>query len=208
MTFSANATLIVNMVPVIMPLFAFLFIREVMTGMEIAGTVCAMAGVLFLSITDFHLSAGSFRGDLLCFLSMIFFALYLILGKKQKGDYSLWLYLVPLYAIGGLFCFGVSLLFVTPFQGVTLFEAGMIAGLAAISTIGGHSILNFSMRHLRSQLVSLVNLSQVLFAALFGLLFFSEIPDFNFFIATPVIAGGIALAVIFSGRKRKGRPSD
>jgi drug/metabolite transporter (DMT)-like permease len=203
MTSAANATLIVNMAPVAMPVAAYIFMKEIITPAEIAGTVLALGGVVFLGISDFHVSMETFRGDVLSFVAMLFFTVYLILGKRKKRQINFWLYLVPLYFIGGVFCFIVSLFFTSPLRGISWFETGMIAGLAAISTIGGHSIYNYSMRHLRSQLVTLVNQSQVLFGALFGLLFFAEIPERNFFIATPIILGGIILAIIFSRKKKE-----
>ncbi len=201
MTTAANATLIVNMVPIIMPFFAYLFLREVLTPVEIAGTVCALGGIIYLGITDFHLSVESFRGDIISFIAMVLFALYLILGRRHKSTFPLWLYLVPLYLIGGIFCFIVTPFFAHPFRGISWFEVLMIGGLAVLSTIGGHSIFNYSMRHLRSQIVTLVNVAQVLFGALYGFLFFGEVPGRNFVIAAPIIAGGACIVIIFSRKK-------
>lgn len=205
-TLAANGTLLVNMVPVVMPLFAFLFYREVVNLFEIIGTAVAMTGMVLLGITDFHTGRETFVGDMLCFVSMILAAVYLALGRRSyegTGE-SLWIYIIPLYFTGGAVCFIVSLFFTGPGEKLTLFNILMAGGLAAVSTVGGHTIYNRSMRKLRSQLVTLVNLSQVIFGAILGFLFFNEMPSGMFYLAAPVILAGTVLAVVFSNRKRSG----
>jgi len=205
-TLAANGTLLVNMVPVAMPLFAFLFYREVVNLFEIIGTAVAMAGMVLLGITDFHAGKETFAGDMLCFIAMVLAAVYLALGKKSyKGNgESLWIYMVPLYFTGGIVCFIVSLFFTGPGENLSLFNILMAGGLAAVSTVGGHTIYNRSMRKLRSQLVTLVNLSQVIFGGVLGFLFFKELPSSMFYFAAPVILAGTVIAVLFSNRKRSG----
>ncbi|MFP4562524.1 MAG: DMT family transporter [Spirochaetia bacterium] len=206
MTLAANATLIVNMLPAVMPIFAYLLIGEVLTGAEAAGTLIALAGVVFLGISDYHAGRETFLGDVLCFISMVLFAGYLIAGKRNATGDSIWIYAVPLYAVGGIVSFVIALFFTHPFAGITGFDLLMAGGLAVVSTIFGHTILNFSMRKLRSQIVALANLSQIVYGSVFGLIFFAEKPDTSFFIAAPVVLAGAALAIVFS-KKSSGEPA-
>ena len=68
-------------------------------------------------------------------------------------------------------------------------------GLGIVPTVLGHSILNYSMRHIRGQAVSIANLSQFIFAGIMGYFFLSEVPQWTFFVACPLVVGGAVLAL-------------
>ncbi len=205
LTPAANSSLIVNMVPVVMPLLLFALFRELFTRAEAAGTLLAIAGLAVLGWSDFRLSRESFGGDAICLLSMAFLALYLALGRRSRGTRSIWVYVVPLYAVAGLSSLLLSLFFVNPFHAYPLREAGLIAALVLIPTVSGHSILNSSMRHMRGQTVALVNLSQVGFAALMAWPVLGESPATLFYPALGLIAAG-AVVVIRSERSASSAP--
>jgi len=109
MTALAQASLIVNLVPIAMPFFLLWLASERINRAEVAGTALAIAGVLVLSIRDARAGGGSLAGDALCFFSMILFALYLSLGRRNRDLRSIWLYVVPVYAQAGLICLLIAL---------------------------------------------------------------------------------------------------
>ena len=196
MTYAANATLIVNMVPAVMPFILYFVIKEVLTKRELAGSLFAVSGVFILIISDFKLNSAHFRGDLVCFGSMTLFALYLVLSRKYRDSGSLWLYTVPLYVSGGLLCFLISMLKgVMPWEGMNIQEAGYVLLLAILPTIVGHSALNYSMKVLRGQLVGVLNLSQFVFAAIYGFIFFGEVPSMIFYMSVLFLVGGIYIVI-------------
>ncbi|HTX73702.1 MAG TPA: DMT family transporter, partial [Rectinemataceae bacterium] len=104
MTLAGNATVIVTMVPVAMPFLVFFMTRELPRRAELAGTLVAMTGVGILAAIDVRFEPGHFLGDLTCFLSMLFYSVYLALARRYAPQQGIWLYLVPLYFAGGLFC--------------------------------------------------------------------------------------------------------
>ena len=67
MTPAANSTLIVNIVPVVMPLLLWLFAREKLTPRETWATGIATVGLAVLFAADFRISREHFRGDTICF---------------------------------------------------------------------------------------------------------------------------------------------
>jgi drug/metabolite transporter (DMT)-like permease len=194
-TSAANASLIVNMVPVVMPFLMFLTMREVITREEIIGTAVSLAGVLCLSASDFWVSRQSLLGDIICFGSMLLFAYYLAQGRVNRDFPNLWLYLVPLYAFAGALCFLVALLAADPLGPHSARDYLLSLGLAVVPTIAGHSILNHAMKHLRGQIVSVVNLFQFLFAGMLAYVIFGEAPHLVFYAAGALVVGG-ALIVI------------
>ncbi len=203
MTPSANASLIVNLVPIVMPLFLIVMFRESLTRAEAVGTLIAMSGTGMLFLTDFNLSRTYFLGDVVCFLSMLFFGFYLILARKNRQSGSIWLYLVPVYAIAGIVCFVIALAFVSPIKPYTLREVAIIAALGLIPTVIGHSILNYSMLHVRSQVVSILSLTQFVFAGILGYFLFHEIPDRMFYFVSLLVLIGALISFDLSANRAK-----
>jgi drug/metabolite transporter (DMT)-like permease len=195
MTLSAQASLIVNLVPIAIPFFLHTLIGEQINRREILGTCIAIAGVLVLTLRDALTGGSDFRGNLVCFGSMLLFAWYLALGRKNRDFPTLWLYVVPVYAIAGVICFFAALPWLGTFEFASPREWALMFGLACIPTIIGHSLLNASMRHLRGQIVSLCNLGQFFFAGIMAYFIFGESPALTFYIASTLVIAGIALAI-------------
>jgi len=61
----------------------------------------------------------------------------------------------------------------------------------------GHTILNYSLKFFRGQVVSVSNLGQPVFAGILGFLIFGEVPQPIFLLAAAVIVAGI-LIVLFA----------
>jgi drug/metabolite transporter (DMT)-like permease len=197
----AHSTLIVNMVPAVMPLLLVLGLREHPNRSEWVGTALAMLGVLLLGLSDYHFSPAHALGDAVCFVSMFFYAAYLVFGRVNRMIPSIYLYVVPVYLVSGLIC----LLLALPAAGLGLLgpalgpdrwlELGCIAGLALLPTVLGHSILNWAMQRLRGQTVAVLNLAQFVFAGLLGYWLLAETPAALFFPSAMLVVGG-ALVVI------------
>jgi drug/metabolite transporter (DMT)-like permease len=199
MTGSGNATMIISMVPAVMPFLAMAFLKERPSAGELVGTALALGGVAFLGIFDFRLSAASFAGDLVCFGSMVIFALYLVSGKRSGSKGELILFLLPLYLIAGFLCLLFALAF-APSPAWSGRDWLMVLGLTLLPTMVGHSVFNWAMRKFPAQLSSLVNLSQFVFATLLALLFFGESPEAQFYPAAAMILAGQAWAIMRRGR--------
>lgn len=198
LTLAAHSTLIVNMVPAVMPFFLYVTTKEILNRGEIIGTGLSIAGVLLLGLVDFRFSREFFIGDLICFISMILFALYLAFGRSNRHAESIWLYLVPLYYCAGILCLSVSLFFVNPIKPYTIENIIAVLGLGIVSTVIGHSSLNYSMKHFRGQTVSIINLSQFLFAGVVGYILLKEVPPLFFYICGLLVAGGASIAIVYT----------
>jgi drug/metabolite transporter (DMT)-like permease len=196
MTLAAHSTLIVNMVPVVMPFFLFLFSKELINRWEILGTALAITGVSLLGGMDLRFSRETFNGDLVCFFSMVLFALYLTFARKNRNVPGIWIYLVPLYYTAGFFCLGISLFFINPVKTYTTQNIFAILGLGIVSTVAGHSALNYSMKHFRGQTVSILNLGEFIFAGIMGYLLLGEVPRALFYISGLLVSGGAAIVIL------------
>ncbi len=201
MTLAGNATVISTMVPVAMPFLVFFMTRELPRRSEVLGTLLALGGIAILAIFDFRLEPGHFGGDLVCFVAMLFYAAYLALARRNAPREGIFLYLVPLYLIGGGFDLLVALPFADPLRGITVNDMVMTLGLALGPTIVGHSLMNRAMTKLQPQVVSLFNLTQFLVAAVLAYFLFGEVPAPEFGAASLLIVIGVAIPVLARSKK-------
>jgi drug/metabolite transporter (DMT)-like permease len=183
------------MSPLVMPFLALAAFRERVTAREAIGTVVSFSGFLLLGIRDLSLDRASFTGDILCFASMLLFSLYLLLARKNETRGKLWLYIVPLYFIGGCFCLLIALAVETPLPPLRWRELPLVLGMALLPTVVGHSIYNASMKRLRSQTVTLLTQGEFLCAALLSFLFFGEVPSRVFYGAAALVIAGICVTI-------------
>ncbi len=201
LTPAANATLLVNMTPVVMPFVLYFLVREVLTPREWLGTGVAIAGMLALGAADFRFSPQYALGDAICFFSMLLYAVYLGFGSRNRGIPSIYLYVVPVYLVGGVFCLLAGIVLrplglVGNWIGPDLWtELWLILALAVIPTIAGHSIINWAFKHLRGQVVSILNLAQFIFAGLTSYLLFREMPTPAFYPAAILAVAGAVIVV-------------
>jgi drug/metabolite transporter (DMT)-like permease len=193
---AVNATLIVNMVPVVTPFLLVAFANESPNRSERLGTLFAISGVLLLAGFDFQFNRVYFQGDAICLISMVLFAVYLVMGRRNRNFPSLWLYLVPLYTAAAIFCLVISLFGVGPLQeSYPMREVVLLLGLGIVPTVLGHSILNDAMKHFRGQVVSIVNLAQAVFAGVLAFFLLGEMPEIVFYPACGLMGFGAFLAL-------------
>ncbi len=203
MTLATNATIIVNMVPSVMPFISFVILRERLDKREILGTIISIIGMFYLSIFDFHLSSLTFKGDVICFISMILFAFYIVFGRKNRGIPSVWLYVVPLYYFAGILTIVISYIFTNQLVIPDVKNIQFVLALAIIPTVIGHSLVNYSVRYFKSQTVSIFNQIQLFFAGILAYIFLHEIPSYNLYISSIFIIGGSIIVIT----NKKGKSS-
>ncbi len=202
----ASASLIANLAPIALPFFLHYLVGEQINRREVIGTALALSGVVALTAPGLH-GGGGFWGNLICFASMIAAAGYVALGRRNRDFPSLWLYVVPVYLQAGLISLVVSVPWLRTFEFGSGREWLLMLGLACLPTILGHSMINYGVRHLRGQVVSLCNVTQFVFAAGMAFFFFRESPSPLFYAASTLVVAGIAL-VVFSSPTQLPPPVD
>ena len=199
LTQAAHASLIENMMPIVMPFILYFMIRERVTLLETAGSALALAGVALLAWNDLRVSAGHLAGDGACMLSMTMLAMYMALARRNRDFPTLWLYVTPMYLVAGLVNLAVGLTLATATGAELALESSreiwLILGLALIPTVMGHTIINYSMKHFRGQLVSIVSLGEFISAGLMAYFILDETPRWPFYAASVLVVAGAVLAL-------------
>ena len=196
MTPAVNASLVVNMVPLVTPALLWMIASERLNRGEWIGTGLGLVGMVALSARDYRFDPAYFAGDAMCFAAMVLFALYIVFARRNKDVPSVFLYVVPLYATAAVTC-ATACLFVDGATDSVLVprELALAFGLGVVPTIVGHSALNFAMTRYRGQSVTLANLLQPLFAGILAFLLLGEIPSLAFYGASALILAGAAVSL-------------
>ncbi|MDQ8187961.1 DMT family transporter [Pelagicoccus sp. SDUM812002] len=203
MTYIANATLIINLTPAVMPLLAFFLIKEKVTRREILGTAVALVGVAILSANAFSINPDYLMGNFVCFASMITFAAYLAFGRINKDFPSIWLYMVPIYIIASVVCFLFSVATLDSVWIGSWEEARWMLAMAILPTILGHVTLNNSLRYFTAQTFAVVNLHQFVSAGILGWLIFSDSPPKTFYFAAALCVSGAVIVIHEAAKIRR-----
>lgn len=202
MTYVANASLIINLTPAVMPFLAYFLIKEKVTRLEILGTLVALSGVALLSFNALSIDPSYFLGNMVCFGSMTTFAAYLAFGRLNRDFPSIWLYMIPIYTIATVICFIYSSFTLSSLELGSWEEAGWMLGMAILPTTLGHITLNRSLRYFASQTFAVVNLHQFVFAGIMGWLVFSDAPPTLFYPAALLCVSGAVIVVYEAARIR------
>jgi drug/metabolite transporter (DMT)-like permease len=126
---------------------------------------------------------------------MIVAAAYMALGRKNRDIPSVWLYMVPLYAVSALVCLAWGLIFDGLPRTLSTPDLHAIIGLALVPTICGHTILNYSMKKLSGQVVAVFNVFQFVYAGALAAFLLKEYPKPIFYVSCVLIVAGSLVAL-------------
>jgi drug/metabolite transporter (DMT)-like permease len=196
LSLGANATIIVNLVPLAMPLLLWMMYKDVLQRREWLATLLAVAGLGILAADNLRLSAGHLAGDAICLLSMFLLALYLALARRHSALPSIWLYVVPVYAVAGITSLAAAPVFGPVMPLLESHNILMVMALAAVSTVIGHSALNFAMQHMRGQTVGVMTLAQFIVAGIIAYMLYDEIPSLLFYPASALMMAGMVMVAL------------
>jgi drug/metabolite transporter (DMT)-like permease len=186
----ASSVLFVSLHPVLVALLAWILFHERISRLTVGGMALAVLGSAIIGGGDFRLSGRALAGDLLALLGAAGLAGYLLLGRRIRREYSAVAYSLPVYAVAALTAAVVGGAFGTKLWPVSSVDLGLFFLLAAVCTIGGHTVYNYALRHLPVSVVAVSFLGEPVGAALLAWILLHETP------ATSVLVGG---AVVLAG---------
>lgn len=135
----------------------------------------------------------AFYGDLLALVAAIMVSGYMIVGRKMRSSISLGVYTFVVYGCSAATLAVLSLVSNHPFVPYPSSDWLLFFGLAAVCTIGGHTIFNWVIKYVSASVVSVSILGESLGAILWGAVFLHEYPDLRQIIGGIVIFLGLYL---------------
>ncbi len=194
----ANAMLFIGIQPLLAPLVARPLLGERLTRWE--GVACLLACSGMVLILGQHLTTGreALPGAIVAFVSAFLCACYFVLARKYRRTRHALLFSVPVYltaavvqALAGVMLDG----------GVYIGDRGSQLALLALilfPTVGGHTLMMYLLRHVKSQMITLSVPAQFLIGSTVAFFLFGELPRAGFLAGAVVVLAGVVLGVVMS----------
>jgi drug/metabolite transporter (DMT)-like permease len=199
LTSVAASVLLVSLHPVMVALLGARWLGERLGRAGAAGIALALAGTLLTCGGDLGHGPGALSGDLLALVGAAALAAYLLIGRRLRRSQGTALYSASVYAVVAVAALGTGAA-----GGAVAAPSprALLAGvfLAAVCTVGGHTVFNWALRHVPASTVSVAFLAEPPLAALLALLLLREAPPAATLAGAPLILGGMALC-LRSGRR-------
>ncbi|WP_029529487.1 DMT family transporter [Pseudomonas sp. S9] len=149
-TSASQAGMITALLPLLVAVGAFVFLRERTTGTTLAGFALAVVGAVWLSLAgsaDEH-AINPLLGNFYEFLAMICATGYTLLLKHLSSRYSAFMLTAMQAFIGALFFLPVAAS-QAPFpQAISLQGIAVLCYLGIVVTVGGYGLYNFGVSRL------------------------------------------------------------
>jgi len=156
------------------------------------GCICiTFIGSIIVSLGD--MTNGGLYGDILALLGAACVAIYTLIGRRMRKSMSTTAYTWIVYLVAacvvliGALCTGNN---IVPISARNLLIG---LGLTVFCTLLGHSIFSWGLKYEKAAFVSIAKLLEPIFASIFGLVIFREVPPQTSILGGIMIVGGIVL---------------
>ncbi len=200
----ASSVILVTAHPILVAPLSFYLLKEHVSKVNIIGIGISFFGVFILLFGNFSQTFDniSLYGNMLAILGGIAAGLYILGGRFLRRTVTVLIYAVIVYSIATIVLFAFIIVSDTEFIFLTQQDFILIILMAIISGIGGHTLYNWSLAHVRASLASVALLGEPIGSALLAYLlpWINEIPtEWTF------IGGGIVLTGVYLTAREKKR---
>ncbi|NLJ58334.1 MAG: DMT family transporter [Tissierellia bacterium] len=192
MTTIANSTVLVSSSPIFVAAVNYFLLKEKVNKRMIVGIIMSLLGTAIIAMGSSGGEESSMLiGNTLAFLGAIFVAGYLVIGGIVRKDVSAGAYVFVVYSVSGIVLFAMCFLTSTPVYPYPLREYILFLSLGFFSSILGHTVYNYLIKYYSSTLISVSTLSEPIFASVFAMILFKEIPSVYTVLGGIIIISGI-----------------
>ena len=207
MTSAIDTAIIGTLGPVFTMIFAFLFLKEPITGKKAGGVALSFAGILFLIFNSVHeggAAATSPWGVALLLVNSLSFSLYLGLFRPLISKYSVitfmkWSFLFSLIVSLPISAKGLVTTDYAAIPGNVLWEIGYLIFFA---TFVAYFLIPYGQKFIRPTLVSMYSYLQPIIAAIVSILAGVDTLSWQKILASVLVVGGVILV----SRSRAAKP--
>jgi drug/metabolite transporter (DMT)-like permease len=204
LTSIANSTVLVSTHPLLVLLGGAIFLKERIALRGVLGILIALAGSTLLALFDTGKHPSVFTGDLLAIAGALAFAVYLLIGRTVRKEVPLSQYTLVVYGTSAITLVAITLAWGVPLKASRPEDYLYFLALGLVCTLMGHSLINYSLAHLKTTLVSTGIVIEPVFATLLGVIFYQEIPPPRGILASLLVIGGLAILIYSERRFKRG----
>lgn len=205
MTTAAKAGFLTGLYVVLVPLFDCLLKRILPKSNEVIGIIAATVGLAVLSLNaDFSIGLG----DILVFISAVFFAVSIIMISRVSGEQDpIVLSIVQIAVTGAM---GLTLaLFTEPVPPAEIFDSSMI--LLILYAIFFSSALNTTVQNIAQSMISptaaaLILVLEPVFSGIFAFLLLHEPLGAKELLGSAMIIAGMLVTLLYKPKAKNAQP--
>lgn len=191
----SNTMILFSSNPIWASLGSIIFFNEKLKARLFISYILAISGIYLLVSPDFGFKSQTIYGDWSALLSALFYAAYMLTGKKARHHYDNIYYAFLQYSICALLfllCTFESGAALTGYSSVSWIA---VAGLVALPTFVGHLSLTYLVKHMDLSILSCGKLIEPVFASIIAYWVFQETLSANAWISFLLTA--LAVLVLF-----------
>lgn len=195
----AASTTLVQSQPIFVALGAWLLLGERVTSQILLGILIAIGGIVAMSFGDLIggvlVGPDPLLGNALALFGAVMAAGYVLAGRSLRQRVSLVPYVVVVYSVCTVGLLGIAVVQGGPLTGYPPREWLIFAGLALGPGLLGHTVINWTLAHMKSSIVSVSLLAEPVGATILAAVLLSEMPTFYTIVGGVIVLAGIALTV-------------
>jgi drug/metabolite transporter (DMT)-like permease len=189
----ANCTLLNNLSPLWVALFALLVWREKLNRWFWLGLALALGGAGVILGADIIKHPQLGLGDTLAFFSSLFYAGYFLVTQVGRRSGSLWRFSWAIYAISALLLFGFNFATGTPITGYPLKTYLVFIAIGIFCQAIGYTSIVYALGHLPASIVSPTMVAQIVLTSLLAIPLTGESLSLFQIAGGIIVIGGIIL---------------
>lgn len=182
-------------------MLAALFLREKPGKGVVVGIIMSLIGIAVISWSDFNLK-GDITGNIFSLVSAFFFAAYYVTGRHVRKTVALGAYTIWVNTFCALLLLLAAFIINQPFKPLNMQNAAVFLALAVFGSLGGHIGINWALKYVKSDVTSIIYLSQPAFAAVIAYFLFQEQVEWKTVLGALFILLGIAFYILIQKKSR------
>lgn len=192
LTSVASATVLVTIHPLFVLPLTYLLWRERTTLPALLGLALALLGGVLIAMGDLELGRDHFGGDVLAVLAALAMAGYLMIGARVRPYVNVETYMATVYAAAAASLALAAILMKLPLWPLAVRDWQVVAALALVPTLLGHTLFNWALKFVSPSIVSVSVLGEPVVASMLAAALFAEFPSTAQWVGGTCIVLGVA----------------
>lgn len=174
----ATSVVLVTSHPLLVAVVSHVVFRERVSPKMAVGIAVGFGGVVLIALAQSGRGTDPLLGSALALVGAVAAAAYLLAGRRLRQRVNIVPYAVGVYAFTTLFLVAFSAATATSLVVQQDFprEIALFLLLAGVSQIGGHTLYNWSLKHVSATVVSTSLLGEPVGASILAFLLLGEVP--------------------------------
>ena len=200
----ASSVILVTAHPILVGPVSHFFFKEKLSKINSIGIIASVTGVILLVMGNRQLGAetiDTLEGNILAILGGVMAGLYILGGRKIRKTVSIASYAFIVYSISAVVLLALCIIFGSELVNISVTDFQIFIAMAIIAGLLGHTLYNWSLKHVRASLASVALLGEPLGSTVWAML----IPAIGQIPSKYTVFGGaiILIGIYMTARKTK-----